>query len=460
VPKEFKNYIVLKWFSIIAIISFLYFPLMHLWTGYRWELPLNIRVRPSANILYVILCIAIFLLVLTLWKKDFFLSLSEKPFLIISFFVTFLFHICLASTDKGFFYAITHSYLSTPYEYYADLPKIKGLGNFLRDYVSLMPSLSLHAHTHPPGGDVFLYLIKRFIGRGVFIASLISVLVSNLSIIPFYYSVKLFLGKKALRLATLIWLFTPAIAYYSAVCMDGVFMFFMLWPIYFILRFYVKGKNPLTGGILAGIALSLASFMTFSASYIILFYIILTGFCILKRRENAAGLFFYSLTTGIVLLFFYLALYYILGFNVLACLDEARAKDFVNYTPVFYSVKQYIYSRSANFIGYLAFMGFASSGIFCLFFSKKIRRLQMGNSELRAIIYAAVITMLEMNLGGLYNLETGRIWIYLSPLFIAPVAETINIISDSTGRNNFDTQLLCLIFIQTLIGEILFYTFW
>ncbi|RMF97725.1 MAG: hypothetical protein D6734_01500 [Candidatus Schekmanbacteria bacterium] len=200
--------------------------------------------------------------------------------------------------------------------------------------------------------------------------------------------------------------------------------------------------------------------MTFSTSYEILFFVILTGYCIFKKPEKAKGMIISLFAAGAVVLIFYLTLYLLTGYDVLAALEEARNKDLTNYRPAFYSLKDYFYSRTSNFIGYLSFMGFASSGIFCFYLSKKIRKLKCGNTLLRSVIYVAIITMFEMNLGGLYNYETGRIWIYLSPLFLSPIAETLEIASDSTGINYFDVQLLSLNFIQTLIAEILLFTFW
>lgn len=460
--KDFNKNLVLKWFFLLAAICAGFFPLMEAWLGFSWTLPLNARFRPSANPVYVFLCILIFLTVTFLWKKNLLVSLSELKFLIFSLFTAFAFHTCLASTDKGFYHAITHPFISTPYEYYADLPvvRLNGLKNFVANYPALMKTLSLHAHTHPPGGDVFLYLVEKIFGRGLLRASLITVIVSNFSLIPFYYTIKLFIKEKASRLAVIIWIFTPAIAIYSAVCMDGVFMFFMLWPIYFILRSYVKGKNIIPLAILSGISLSSAALMTFSTSYEILFFIILTGFCIFKKPEKVKGMTISLFVAGAIVLFSHILLYFIAGYDVLACLEEARDKDLTNFRPAFYSIRDYFYSRTSNFIGFLSFMGFASSGMFCFYLSKKMRRLKCGNLELRSVIYAAILTMLELNLGGLYNYETGRIWIYLTPLFLAPVAETLEFVSESSGINRFDTQLLTFTFLQTLIAEILLFTFW
>ncbi|RMF92849.1 MAG: hypothetical protein D6734_11400, partial [Candidatus Schekmanbacteria bacterium] len=243
--KTFEKKLVLKWFSILSLICLSFFPFMQALLGFWWALPLNVRFRPSANPIYVFLCIIIFVSIVYFWKKDLLSSLSSSKFLIFSFLSAFIFHICLASTDKGFYYAITHPFIATPYEYYADLPKVRfyGLKEFVGNYATLMKTLSLHAHTHPPGGDVFLYLVEKIFGRGLLRSSLITVIVSELSIIPLYYTIKLFLNKKAVRLAIIIWIFTPAIGIYNAVCMDGVFMFFMLFPFYFILYPYKKKKK-------------------------------------------------------------------------------------------------------------------------------------------------------------------------------------------------------------------------
>jgi len=378
----------------------------------------------------------------------------------VSLGLAFCFDIFLASTNNGFIYAISHPFLSTPYEYYADLTKINGLRSFIRDYVNMMPSLSHHANTHPPGGDVFLYIVERTFGKGVLRASLISIFVTNLSLIPFYLTAKLFLDRSLARLAVMLWILTPNIAIYSATCMDGVFMFFLLWPIYLFFKFLIQNKNMVLLAVANGIALSIAMFMTFSATYQGLFFIIITGTLLYKKDESWKRVLFFITISGLIFCAIYALAFYLAGYNILDCLDRARDKDMMSYGSPLREWRIYFLSRSSNFAGFFLFSGFATSWLWFKYLFKKEGAKGNGNKMLRYCIYAFIITLLEMNLGGLYFFETGRVWIFLVLFMILPVTELLNHFTKTGPQYHFDIQLLSLTFIQTFIFEIIFYTTW
>ena len=461
----------IKWHELIkgAVVVFLitvaYFSFLQVWMGDQfrhlvYETALLVRLWPAASPAYVFLTLLTFLIILYLWKKDYLQKIDDRSFLLVSLGLVFFFDIFLASTNNGFIYAISHPFLSTPYEYYADLPKIKGLRSFIRDYVSMMPNLSHHANTHPPGGDVFLYIVERTFGKGVIRASLISILVTNLSLIPFYLTAKLFLDRLLSRLAVMLWILTPNIAIYSATCMDGVFMFFLLWPFYFFFKFLIQNKNMVLLAVVNGIALSIAMFMTFSATYQGLFFIIMTGTLLYKKQQNWKRVLSFIIISGLTFCTIYVLGFYLSGYNILDCLDRARDKDMMSYGSPLREWRIYFLSRSSNFAGFFLFSGFATSWLWFKYLFKKEGAKGNGNKMLRYCIYAFIITLLEMNLGGLYFFETGRVWIFLVLFMILPVTELLNHFTKTGPQYHFDIQLLSLTFIQTFLFEIIFYTTW
>lgn len=464
---KIKWYELIKGFIISLSVTVLYFVFMQYWIGYNYgffrrifAVSLLVWIRPAAEPVYVLLTLLTFFATLYLHKKNCFQKINAILFLILAVGLAFCFDIFLASTDKGFLHAIPHPYIYyTPYEYYSDIPKIKGIRSFLRDYASMMPNLSLHANTHPPGGDIFLYLVERIFGKGAFRASLISIFVSNLSIIPFYLIARLFLNPSLSRLSAILWIFTPNIAIYSATCMDGVFTFFLLWPFYFFIKFTIENKNLFLLSIINGIALSLAMFMNFSTAFHGLFFIILTGLFFYRKVHNSKRVLLFLIISGLVFGIFYIMLFYSTGYNIFACLDQAREKDLINYGSPFRDWKIYTLSRTVNFVGFFAFSGFATIWLWFKYLFKKGLK-EKGNIILKYCVYAFIITLLEMNLGGLYFFETARIWMFLSPFIILPVIELIDYFFKTYQKPLFDIQLLSLTFIQTLIVEIIFYTLW
>ena len=461
----------IKWHELIkgAVVAFLitvaYFSFLQVWMGDQFRRLVYETVSlvwpwPAASPAYVFLTLLTFLIILYLWKKDYLQKINDRSFLLVSLGLVFFFDIFLASTNNGFIYAISHPFLSTPYEYYADRPKIKGLRSFIRDYVNMMPNLSHHANTHPPGGDVFLYIVERTFGKGVIRASLISILVTNLSLIPFYLTAKLFLDRLLSRLAVMLWILTPNIAIYSATCMDGVFMFFLLWPFYFFFKFLIQNKNMVLLAVVNGIALSIAMFMTFSATYQGLFFIIMAGTLLYKKQQNWKRVLSFIIISGLTFCTIYVLGFYLTGYNILDCLDRARDKDMMSYGSPLREWRIYLLSRTSNFAGFFLFSGFATSWLWFKYLFKKEGAKGNGNKMLRYCIYAFIITLLEMNLGGLYFFETGRVWIFLVLFMILPVTELLNHFTKTGPQYHFDIQLLSLTFIQTFLFEIIFYTTW
>ena len=462
---EIKWHELIKGTVVVFLITVAYFSFLQVWMGDQFRRLVYETVSlvwpwPAASPAYVFLTLLTFLIILYLWKKDHLQKIDDRSFLLVSLGLVFFFDIFLASTNNGFIYAISHPFLSTPYEYYADLPKIKGLRSFIRDYVSMMPNLSHHANTHPPGGDVFLYIVERTFGKGVIRASLISILVTNLSLIPFYLTAKLFLDRLFSRLAVLLWILTPNIAIYSATCMDGVFMFFLLWPFYFFFKFLIQNKNMVLLAVVNGIALSIAMFMTFSATFHGLFFIILTGTLLYKKQQNWKRVLSFVIISGFTFCVIYVLGFYLLGYDIFDCLSRARDKDMMSYGSPLREWRIYLLSRTSNFAGFFLFSGFATSWLWFKYLFKKEGTKGNGNKMLRYCIYSFIITLLEMNLGGLYFFETGRVWIFLALFVILPVTELLNYFSQTSPQNHFDFQLLSLTFIQTFIFEIIFYTTW
>src|SRR3972149_6373726 len=422
---EIKWYALIKGTVVAFLITVAYFSFLQVWMGDQfrrlvYETALLVWPRSAASPPYVFLTLLTFFIILYLWKKDYLRKVDDRSFLLVSLGLFFCFDIFLASTNNGFIYAISHPFLSTPYEYYADLTKINGLRSFIRDYVNMMPNLSHHANTHPPGGDVFLHVIERTFGKGVLRASLISILVTNLSLIPFYLTAKLFLDRLLARLAVLLWILTPNIAIYSATCMDGVLMFFLLWPFYFFFKFLIQNKNMLLLAIANGIALSIAMFMTFSAAFHCLFFVILTGTLLYKKQQNWKRVLFFLIISGFTFCAIYVLGFYLTGYNIFDCLDRARDKDMMSYGSPLREWRIYLLSRPSNFVGFFFFSGFATSWLWFKYLFKKERPKGNGNKMHRYCIYAFIITLLEMNLGGLYFFETGSGWMFLALFIILP----------------------------------------
>lgn len=86
--------------------------------------------------------------------------------------------------------------------------------------------------------------------------------------------------------------------------------------------------------------------------------------------------------------------------------------------------KRYFYSVSANFFEYIIFLGLPIFSLFLLSFFKLFKKIK---SNLRLNYYLSfLLPMILLNVLGIYKTglwsgETGRIWLFLTPLIIAGI---------------------------------------
>lgn len=469
-----RQSIVLKSFLIIGSAAFLYLYAIPFLFGknFHYMLVFDMRFQPANQwhfiFRYISICTAIFMTISFLWQRNYLNKLKKTGFIAFLFIVILIFNVSLASTRGGFWRAIPNSFSETsaerpvPAGYCRDIVKINDIKSFLHDYVSLMPQLSIHGCTHPPGPDIFMYAILKYLNWSALSASLIAIIISALSVIPLYLIFKLVLSEAASRFGVLIWAFTPSIVIYSATCMDGVFMFFSIWTFYFFLYYLVREKHFFLSSVLTGIFLAITLFMTFSGIYLVLFFFFISLFYLRRNIQKAGMLFLNLLIVSMTFMTIYFFMYYLTGFNIRECLTTAVVNNMRFMKVPFVGWKYFeslVVTRISNFAAYFTFMGFASTGIFFVYLSKKFRRSHPENKYMGYTVFISVLTLLVITLGGVYWYETQRIWIFLSPLFLIPVSETILSISADSLSSILPLELLAFNFIQTILLELLFNTY-
>ena len=419
------------------------------------------------------------------------LSGADSRRLIVIAFVCFLaIHISVAQIDgyreieqdgeKTRILTLLEPYTRTSLEYYGDVPRVDELGlrRFLRDYSKpeLFNTLSGHTLTHPPGGVLFLWYVSGLFGYNLVSASLLSILFTALTVIPIYRLGEHLYGEKVGRYALLLFLITPNFVMFTGTSMDGPFSVF---PILSVYLFY-KARDQETipdqkwyefrpYSVLTGLSLALGMFMTYSTVVVGVFLCVVA----LLERKQFGQYLKVLLFAAVGFIGFYLLLYVLTGFRPIEALWAAIKKDEAGMGTGYESIGRYFHLSFANLFAFLIGVGLPITTVWLreVVVAVKEWRQNTRTSEperpgthvlwvfrhdaLDGFILGFVITLLYFTFSTLFTMEVERIWIFMVPFFVIPVAKHL------TARPISDFYWVAgILTVQLIVGEVLLYTYW
>lgn len=382
--------------------------------------------------------------------------------------------------EPNWILALLQPYTRTGLEYYGDVPRIEdlGLNTFLRDFhkPELFDTLSGHTRTHPPGGVVFLWFVSKIFGYNLVSASLFSILFTALTIIPFYKLGERLYGEKVALYALLLFLITPNFVMFTATSMDGPFSVF---PILSLYLFYEARERETDSNIgldtfrpysfFTGISLALGMFMTYSTVVVGVFL------CVIPLLERKRFIQYLKVlmfaATGYI--GFYLLLYILTDFQPFQSMWAAIKKDEAGMGTGYESVDRYFHISIANLFAFLIGVGIPITTVWLRQLLSTVREWKQNTvstqrekdrTKLPWIFYfeqadtyiiGFVITLLFFTFSTLFTMEVERIWIFMVPFFVIPVAKHL------TTRSRSDLYwVACILVLQLITSEVLLYTHW
>ncbi|MCE2415457.1 glycosyltransferase family 39 protein [Candidatus Poribacteria bacterium] len=372
-------------------------------------------------------------------------------------------------------------YTRTSLEYYGDVPRVDELGirRFLRDYSKpeVFDTLSGHSRTHPPGGVLFLWHVSGLFGYNLISASLVTIIFTAITVIIIYRLGDHLYGEKVGRYALLLFLITPNFVMFTGTSMDGPFSVF---PILSVYLFY-KARNQETisdqnwyefrpYSLLTGLALALGMFMTYSTVVVGVFLCVVA---LLERKQFVQYLkVLLFATLGFV--GFYLLLFVLTGFDPIEALWAAIKKDEMGMGTGYESIERYFHLSFANLFAFLIGVGLPITTVWLrqIFVTVKEWRQNARSSEqessgtpipwifrhdeaLDTFVIGFLITLLYFTFSTLFTMEVERIWIFMVPFFVIPVAKHL------AARHVSDLYWVAgILAAQLIVSEVLLYTYW
>ena len=371
-------------------------------------------------------------------------------------------------------------YTRTGLEYYGDVPRVDELGihRFLRDYSKpeLFDTLSGHTRTHPPGGVLFLWHFCVLFGYNLISASLITILFTALTVIPIYRLAEMLYGEKVARYALLLFLITPNFVMFTGTSMDGPFSVF---PILSVYLFYVARERETLPdqkwyefrpySLFTGLSLALGMFMTYSTVVVGVFLCVIALLERKRFRQYLKVLLFAS--SGFI--GFYLLLFVLTGFRPIEALWAAIKKDEAGMGSGYESIGRYFHLSFANLFAFLIGVGFPITAVWLRQLVSTIREWreetispepEIGQprtpwifryENVDTFVIGFLITLLYFTFSTWFTMEVERIWIFMVPFFVIPVAKHL------TDRPRSDFYWVAGILVaQLIVGEVLLYTYW
>ena len=393
-------------------------------------------------------------------------------------FIAINISVALIDTVQGL--KLFEPYSREDQEYYADVPFIHemGLKVFLREFSNpeFFDKLSGHTRTHPPGGVVFLWFVSKIFGYTLVSTSLASILFTALTVIPIYRLAERLYDQKVALYALLLFLITPNFVMFTTTSMDGPFSVF---PILSLFLFYEARERetdptiPLVRfrpySLLTGISLALGMFMTYSTVVIGIFLCVIP---LLERKRFIQYLKMLAFAaTGFI--GFYIILYVLTGFQPFEALWLAIKKDESGMGTGYESINRYLHLSFANLFAFLIGVGIPITTVWLRQMVKSFKDWKQNsvlteneNSEERipwilstektdTFNIGFLMTLLFFTFSTLFTMEVERIWIFMVPFFVIPVAKYLT----ERPRSDFFWVSGMLVF-QMILMEVLLNTFW
>lgn len=376
-------------------------------------------------------------------------SISTASQMRIAIGMAILLNLTTAMMDQGI-KSISAPFAVSQEDFYPDAAHVTDPLRLLREYPML--NVGRHPKTHPPGGVLLLWVVRKTIGDGVMTASLFAVIVTALTLIPATLTCQKLIGERATFIFIALYVLTPNLIIFGATSMDGVFAFFLNWTVYL---FFWAATHPTPRwwrGIILGISLALSTFMTYASIALVALMIVWWVWQWFDKNAQHQ-IFGILITAAITTIACFALLYLCTGCNILACVRASMRFD----ATMMHAVRhQYLDQSLTNLFGFLVGSGLIASTLWlrdaaCDFAS--IRR----PSPIAGVL---LLTVVVLSFSTLFTRELERIWMFLTPLLLMGAARNLDRLTPQSARKCCTVVTMILLFLQAWLTQLLLYTLW
>ena len=235
--------------------------------------------------------------------------------------------------------------------------------------------------------------------------------------------------------------------------MDGPFSVFPILSLYLFYR-GIFSDRAIRYGFLTGISLGCGMLMTYATVFISLFFSVVMLFTLILERSRFRRTLTLLLITNVTFTAFYLLMFLFTGFNLLEALQASIRKDRATLGTGYETIGLYFQLSVANLFAFLIGIGIPMTTVWL---RQVVRTIRCGRRSEPIDIYIIgyPISLLAIAFSTLFTMEVERIWIFMAPFIVIPVAKHLN----HRGIADFYwvAGLSCL---QLVLFEVTLYTYW
>ncbi len=334
---------------------------------------------------------------------------------------------------------------------YFDALQIRDFRPFLAHYVELMPRLSLHGRHFPPGHASLLYAVGQVFGTGLLPAGIAVLACFATACVFVYLAIARISGEASARQGAFLFLAAPSVLDFACTSMDAVFLLFAgfaWWLAAGVVASLERGPRPsraqrCVAPLQTGVALLVATCFSFSALPLGLgigLALAIAGRRSWRETIEALGL------VGAGYVAAGLALFAATGFALWDCLAVAMSSNLEFMTRVIGRDPSDAYGLLSYGNGAAFLIGSGVALVTAACAGAAPRRHAWDG--------AFLIALAVMTLGGIYFMETERIWLFAIPWLAAMAC------SGRTWLPGSFRLLLALGCVQAFAMEALLFSLW
>ncbi len=211
--------------------------------------------------------------------------------------------------------------------------------------------------------------------------------------------------------------------------------------------------------IFTGLALALGILMNYSTVFIGVFFGVVMLLTLIADRGRFKGVLAVLLIAGLTFVAFYLLMFLFTGFNLLEALGASIKKDEAGMGTGYETIGRYFHLSVANLFAFLIGVGIPLTTVWIRQLVRAIRHARSGGAlDIYTVGYP--ISLLAITFSALFTMEVERIWIFMVPFIVIPVAKYLYERCEQQGSLADFYWVAGLLCVQLVLFEVTLYTYW
>jgi hypothetical protein len=301
---------------------------------------------------------------------------------------------------------------------------------------------------------LFLWLVGKVFGKGVMTASVATIVVTSLTVLPAIALAHVRGGRRVAWIAAALYVVTPSLVLFGATSMDGVFAVLPVTGVWLFSRaLAAKGLlKSLIYACVAGAAFTGALFLTYAVALLGLVYAIYLLSQLRFGLRTFARVLLLCLVVLMAIVLAHSILYWITGYDPLACLRSAINADA---SVMAYVRRHRIDASFANLMAFIIGAGVVSVVAWWHTIARQVLSVAQKSST-DTWDFSLLLGLIVTAFIGWFTRETERIWLFLIPLVLIGAATTFA----SWRRAIGFVVVLWILITQTIASNFFLNTWW